>query len=155
MGATSVEHFGGLCSIGFTLQLVYTLLYLQTTAKYSEQIKLPYSRDVRINQILFKMVQMLSENPARMMGIDHLKGSIAVGKHADFVVWDNDQIIEINETRFKNCPNYAEMHVLSDRELYGRVERTYIRGECIYNRASVDDIAHTAQFIRNKKYEAT
>jgi N-acetylglucosamine-6-phosphate deacetylase len=39
---------------------------------------------------LFEAVQMASLNPARLLGVDHSKGSIAAGKDADLVVLDNE-----------------------------------------------------------------
>jgi N-acetylglucosamine-6-phosphate deacetylase len=33
---------------------------------------------------------MASLNPARLLGVDHSKGSIAAGKDADLVVLDNE-----------------------------------------------------------------
>lgn len=39
---------------------------------------------------LIEAVRMMSLNPARIMGIDQQKGSIAVGKDADIVVFDSD-----------------------------------------------------------------
>lgn len=35
-------------------------------------------------------IQTITENPARLLGIDDRKGSIAVGKDADFVILDHD-----------------------------------------------------------------
>ena len=39
---------------------------------------------------LEQIVPFFTENPARMLGIFHAKGSIDVGKDADLVVMDND-----------------------------------------------------------------
>ena len=37
---------------------------------------------------------MMTENPARMMGIYDRKGSIALGKDADLVIWNGDVHIQ-------------------------------------------------------------
>ena len=39
-------------------------------------------------------VRMMTENPARMMGIYDRKGSIAPGKDADLVIWNGDVHIQ-------------------------------------------------------------
>lgn len=39
---------------------------------------------------LTEAVRMMTDTPARMAGIDHLKGSIAVGKDADLVIFDKN-----------------------------------------------------------------
>jgi N-acetylglucosamine-6-phosphate deacetylase len=53
---------------------------------------------------LFEAVQMASLNPARLLGVDHSKGSIAAGKDADLVVLDNE----------------------------GNLHRTIVRGQVVY-----------------------
>jgi imidazolonepropionase-like amidohydrolase len=50
-------------------------------------------------------LKFVTLNPAKLLRIDHLVGSIAVGKHADVVVWDE--------------------HPLS---IYARAEQTYVDG---------------------------
>lgn len=39
--------------------------------------------------------KFLCENPARLCQIDDRKGSIAVGKDADFVIWDPNSTITV------------------------------------------------------------
>lgn len=37
---------------------------------------------------IVKISKHLSENPSKVLGIDNVKGSIEVGKDADFIIWD-------------------------------------------------------------------
>ncbi len=48
-----------------------------------------YKRGIREESI----IQMMTLNPAKILGIDHLVGSIETGKEADIVVWSENPII--------------------------------------------------------------
>ena len=48
---------------------------------------------------LVETIQMITENPARIMGVSEQKGSLAKGKDADVVIF-NDQV-EIQQTFVK------------------------------------------------------
>lgn len=43
------------------------------------------------------MSRVLSHDVAKFLKIDHIKGSIAKGKHADFVVWDPDRLSTLSD----------------------------------------------------------
>lgn len=71
----------------------------------------------------------LSTAPARLAGLDQVKGRIAPGADADLVFWDPDaQFVvqaDVLEHRHKATP-YAGRH------LRGRVRRTILRGTTVY-----------------------
>jgi allantoinase len=73
----------------------------------------------------------MSAAPARLAGLSSRKGSIAVGRDADLVLWDPDAEFTVDaaslEHRHKITPYAA-------RKLTGVVERTLLRGETIYER---------------------
>ncbi|HXW04714.1 MAG TPA: allantoinase AllB [Vicinamibacterales bacterium] len=81
---------------------------------------------------LEKLSRLLSGAPARLAGLGSRKGRLAPGFDADVVVWDPDAMDTVNaeslHQRHKITP-YAGMI------LRGRVERTYLRGKCVYRRA--------------------
>ncbi|WP_346726892.1 N-acetylglucosamine-6-phosphate deacetylase [Bacillus suaedae] len=62
---------------------------------------------------LQESVQMASLNPAKQLGLDHLKGSIAEGKDADLVVLDNR-----NEVRMTICRGMVVFQRDKDGEIY-------------------------------------
>ena len=76
-----------------------------------------------------RVAEWLSAAPARLAGLDGRKGSIAVGKDADLVVWDPDAEFTVDETRLhqrhKRTP-YAGLR------LRGRVHETWARGRLVY-----------------------
>lgn len=53
------------------------------------------------------VIQMASLNPARVYGVDHKKGSIALGKDADFVVISDDY--QATATYIKGCCAYNSL----------------------------------------------
>ncbi len=71
----------------------------------------------------------MSENTARLAGVEDKKGKIAPGYDADLVVWNPDATFVVEETiiqhRHKVTP-YA------GRELAGRVHATWLRGHKAY-----------------------
>ncbi len=77
------------------------------------------------------MAVWMSEAPARLAGLTGRKGAIAVGCDADLVFWDPDAEHVIDaatlEHRHKITPYQG-------RALRGRVVRTLLRGETIYER---------------------
>ena len=79
------------------------------------------------------IARLLAGAPARLARLDARKGSIAVGRDADFVIWNAEGETrvapETNEHRHKLTP-------YDGRVFEGAVEATYLRGEKIYDRGS-------------------
>jgi allantoinase len=77
------------------------------------------------------LAQWLCAGPAQLAGLAGRKGTIAVGCDADFVIWDA-------EAKFRVEP--AQLHhrhkvtPYAGRELWGRVETTFLRGRKIFER---------------------
>jgi imidazolonepropionase-like amidohydrolase len=69
-------------------------------------------------------LKMVTLNPAKMLHIDHVTGSIAVGKHADIVIWSNNPL-----------------------SVYAVVEKTFVDGICYY------DIDRNIQLQKNNARE--
>jgi allantoinase len=73
----------------------------------------------------------LSEAPARLAGLDNVKGSIAVGRDADFVIWDPDAdgVVDAAALHHRHAVTpYA------GRRLRGVVQQTILRGQVIFDR---------------------
>jgi len=71
----------------------------------------------------------MSEETAKLVSICDKKGTIEVGKQADFVVWDPEAKFIVTEDilLMKN-----KISPYNGQELFGKVEATYLRGQKIY-----------------------
>jgi allantoinase len=82
------------------------------------------------------LARWLCERPARLAGLDHCKGAIAVGKDADLAVIDENGATVVREGtlrhRWKTTPYLG-------RTLRGQVLETWLRGQCIYRDGEVTD----------------
>ena len=71
-------------------------------------------------------LKFVTLNPAKMLHLDHRMGSLAPGKDADVVIWNN--------------------HPLS---VYAIAEKTFVDGRCLYDR-SEEDALHQAEWQERK-----
>ena len=98
----------------------------------SLQLRLPVmwteanKREFTISQI----AAWLCRAPAKLVGLDHRKGAIAVGYDADIVIWNPDAEFcvapEMIHHRHKLTPYEGEV-------LRGVVEKTFVRGQMVYD----------------------
>lgn len=79
---------------------------------------------------LEQLVSWWSERPAKLSG-QELKGAIAVGKHADIVVWEPEIEFDLDE----NHPVYHKHPSISaymGTRLSGKVLATFVRGNLVF-----------------------
>jgi allantoinase len=83
---------------------------------------------------LERAAKWLAAAPAVLLGLDEVLGSIAPGRRADLVVWDPEASFVVDAgTLFHRHPT-TPYH---GRELHGVVERTYLRGRCIFREGEI------------------
>ena len=113
----------GANTLGFTLQMLWTI-YKRKKEIFEElwQVK----GDQCDYKYLIKMTEWMSKNPAELMGIDNEKGSITVGKYADFVIWDPDESRLCNEDIIYGAN--AGGCIYRNNVLECEVKATYLRG---------------------------
>ncbi len=77
-----------------------------------------------------KLVRWMCYNPARFLGIEKIKGEIKLGMDADIVVWNpqNSFIVSREIIRHRHTLTPYE-----GKRLFGVVEKTFVRGVCIYD----------------------
>ena len=95
---------------------VETLLPLALELYHNESVK------------LFKIIETLTSNPAKILNID--KGNLSIGNDADFCVVDiNKPWIVKKEKLISKSKNTS----IENKKLQGKVLNTYIKGEELYN----------------------
>ncbi len=76
------------------------------------------------------LARWLSSAPAALTGLDDRKGSIAVGKDADFVIWDPDDVTLVTAARLQQRHRMTPYLGMS---LRGRIRATILGGEMIFD----------------------
>jgi dihydropyrimidinase len=96
----------------------------------SLQTTLPVFHDEAVNERGYSypfLVSVMSTNPARTFGLEN-KGSLEPGKDADFVIFDPNETYTITA---EDNASVADYSIYEGRDVTGRVEQTYLRGEKI------------------------
>ena len=75
----------------------------------------------------------MCEGPAKMLGISDRKGSISIGKDADFVIW-NPFILSKFELGKEISSTSNNLHLFYKKHLFGIINCTFLRGNLIYNK---------------------
>ncbi len=76
-----------------------------------------------------RMVELLSLSPARILGIDGEVGSLRVGAHADFVLFDPKTNYTFDENRIRSA---AKNSPFLGRKMRGAVKATYVSGTAVF-----------------------
>ncbi|MBC7543580.1 MAG: allantoinase AllB [Candidatus Sericytochromatia bacterium] len=106
--------WGGIASVQFSVSLVWT------EAK-------------RRGFGLADLHRWMCQGPSRFAGLSPAKGMIATGFDADLVVWDPDDTHTVAVERIEH------RHPITpylDRDLSGVVDKTYVRGQKVYDRGT-------------------
>lgn len=108
-GGDFFKAWGGISTLPWTLPVVWT-----------------QGRDLGVT--FDQLARWLSRVPADLAGLGRRKGCIAPGFDADLVVWEPDASFVVRPEA-----GYARHKVTpyEGRRLYGVIQRTYLRGECV------------------------
>lgn len=77
--------------------------------------------------------RLLSETPARLFGLDDVKGSISPGKDADIVIWDPNVDYTVLP---EDCEHRVKHSAFDGRTLRGKVWYTLVRGHAVFYRSA-------------------
>ncbi|KAN0055620.1 hypothetical protein ACTA71_008736 [Dictyostelium dimigraforme] len=80
---------------------------------------------------LTKLSEYMSDEPSRLVGLNDRKGSIKIGRDADFVIWNPEEQFTVDQdllmVKNKNSPYHGE-------KLVGVVYETILRGNKIFKK---------------------
>ncbi|ELY56313.1 D-hydantoinase [Natronococcus amylolyticus DSM 10524] len=116
----------------------------------SLQTSLPVFHDEAVNKRGFSypfLVRLMCTNPAQTFGL-RKKGTLEPGTDADIVLFDPDEKYTISA---QDNASVADYTIYEDREVSGKVKRTYLRGKLI---ASEDEIIGNpgyGEFVRREQ----
>lgn len=79
---------------------------------------------------LSRLVEVLSESPAKHYGLYPKKGALAIGSDADFTVIDINREWEIKQEEMVTMAKYSPLHGM---KLRGKPVMTIVRGEVVYD----------------------
>ena len=123
-----LKAWGGISSLQFRLPIMWT-----------EASK----RGFTIN----RLAEWCCRAPARLVGMERRKGSLAVGCDADIVIWNPEAEFRLEPRmihhRHKLTPYAGEV-------LRGRVEKTFLRGEMVYDDGEFDSNSRGQLILRGK-----
>lgn len=89
----------------------------------------------------------MSKQTAELVSIADKKGSLEVGKHADFVVWDPEAKFKVGQElvsiEWLEQVEPDNLHMknritspYNGQELYGKVQATFLRGTLVYEQGT-------------------
>jgi allantoinase len=102
--------WGGISGVQFTLPAVWTAMR-------------PYQVPMD------KLFEWLAVEPARLLGLERQKGSIAVGLDADLIIWDPEAEWTV---RNSDIVHRNGISPYAGQTLRGKVLSTYVRGQAVY-----------------------
>jgi allantoinase len=94
------------------------------------------------------VTQLLSEKPARRLGLWPQKGGFTVGADADIVIFDPDRRWRIDEARLLTPSGWSPYH---GREVVGSVETVLVRGREVFARGELMGAPGQGRWVRPKQ----
>ncbi|MDQ7822198.1 MAG: dihydropyrimidinase [Candidatus Eremiobacteraeota bacterium] len=108
-------------------------------------VPLMYSEGTAMGRIsIVKMVELLSENPARRYGLWPWKGALLPGSDADITVLAPEDSWVVTKDETGSAADYS---IFSGMSLKGRIEQVYRRGSLLVDRGKYLPPASPGQFL--------
>ena len=93
------------------------------------------------------IAELMCRRPAEIVGLHGRKGAIALGNDADFVVWNPEATFTVEAS---SLYHRHPMSPYEGRTLYGKVEKTFLRGEKIFDQDVVIGNAYGRVVLNNR-----
>lgn len=107
-----------------------------------ERIPLLFTEVLKGNITVQSFLNTCCKNPAKIFGIDHIKGSIKKNLHADLV------ILSLNKSNFSNPKSLAKYSCFKNKESLVSIEKVFLRGNLILQNNQI--INSTGNFLCRK-----
>jgi allantoinase len=92
-----------------------------------------------------QVTQLLSENPARRLGLWPQKGGITIGADADIVIFDPDRRWRVDEANLATPAGWSPYH---GRDVVGGVETVLVRGREVFRHGEVVGSPGQGRWVR-------
>ncbi len=92
-----------------------------------------------------RLTQLVSENPARRMGLWPQKGGLAVGADADVVILDPERRWRVDEAALHTPAGWSPYH---GREVTSSVQTVLVRGHCVFAGGEVVGVPGDGRWVR-------
>ncbi len=124
-----MKAWGGIASLQFALPVLWTAAKKRKCA-------------------VTDMAKWLSENPAKLLGLQNHKGKIAIGYDADIVVWDDEREFIITEEIIQHKNKITPyMH----KTLSGVIEQAYLAGRKVFENGNFSVLNKGKVIYKNTK----
>jgi allantoinase len=98
-----------------------------------------------------RLIQLLSENPARRLGLWPQKGGLMVGADADLVVFDPQRAWRVDEARLHTPAGWSPYH---GRDVIGGIDTVLVRGRAVFARGEPVGLAGQGRWVRPRHESA-
>jgi allantoinase len=119
------------------------------------EVFLPLFFDAAVHRRGFSVglvTRMLSENPARRLGLWPQKGGLVIGADADLVVFDPDRRWRVDEARLLTPSGWSPY---DGRDVVGGVETVLVRGRQVFARNELTGSPGQGRWVRPNQALAT
>lgn len=115
-----------------------------------DRFKLMYSYGVRENRIgIEKLVEVISEKPAKIFGLYPRKGVIKEGSDADIVIFNPENVSTI---RAKDQTQNVDYNLYEGFTKYGKFEYVFLRGKMVVKDEKIIVSSPTGKYQKRNKY---
>ena len=103
------------------------------------QFTLPvlYSEGQKRGLTLEKLIPLLTENPAKFLGLGHQKGKLQEGFDADIMIWDDSEAFTITEESIQH--KHKATPYLNET-LFGKVIHTFVNGVQVVKNSELNEL---------------
>ncbi len=119
-------------------------------AGVEHRLELVYSEGVRKGRLTMnRFVEVMCTNPANIFGL-HTKGSLAIGKDADIIIFDPNQKHTISA---KNHHHNVDNSIYEGWEVTGKVRTVLSNGKIVIREGKADQVERgQGKFIKRKPF---